>query len=91
MENDSLNRLLLDFNKSQAEVIKHLRNMVIIICVCFTVIFSVFICGFFWYEAQFDKTTTTITQEAEVDEGDALLNNSGVINYGNENKTNSND
>lgn len=81
---DALTRLLLDYNKSQASVIKHLRNIAVLICICFTIIICSLVVGFFWYESQFDKTVTTVTQEVETDEGNAIVNSGGDMYYGDE-------
>ena len=76
----AINRLLSDYSKSQSTIIRDLRNAIITICVvAFTVILLMTV-GFFWYESQFDCTTTTITQEAELESGDAIINNGGNIN-----------
>ena len=76
----AINRLLSDYSKSQASVIRELRNAIITIsCVAFAVILLV-VAGFLWYESQYEHTSTTITQEAELESGDAVINNGGNIN-----------
>lgn len=39
--------------------------------------------GWLWYESQFEETTTTIEAEAD-DGGNAIANNSGMVNYNGE-------
>ena len=36
--------------------------------------------GWLWYESQFEETTTTIEAEAD-DDGNAVANNNGMVNY----------
>jgi len=80
--NELLSRLLLDINKTQTDIIRNLKNMVFVIVISFSVMFSAFIIGFFWYEGQFDKTSTQIEQQAEIKTGDAIINNEGTFTYG---------
>lgn len=81
---EAINRLLVDYNKSQSGIISNLKNMILSITVAFTVIICIMIAGYFWYESQFDKAvTTTIEQEAETDNGgNAIVNNGGSVTYG---------
>ena len=76
----AINKLLSDYSKAQSSVIRELRNAIITISVvAFTVILLV-VGGFLWYESQYEHSTTTITQEAELESGDAVINNGGAIN-----------
>lgn len=81
---EAINRLLIDYNKSQSNIISNLKNMILSITVAFTVIICAMIGGYFWYESQFDKAiTTTIEQEAETDgDGYSIVNNGGSVTYG---------
>lgn len=67
----AVNQLLADYNKTQAEVIKHLRGMLIVLFLCFTAIICTMVSGFFWYESQFEtREVTTTTLETEGDDAD---------------------
>ena len=56
---EALNRLLLDTDKSQNNVIRHFRKMIVTLFVCCTIVICTIVIGFFWHEGQFDATTTT--------------------------------
>jgi len=75
---EALNRLLLDTDKNQNNVIRHFRKMVVTLLVCSTIIICTMVVGFFWYEGQFDATTTTTdttTTSMETDGANANINN----------------
>ena len=46
---EALNRLLLDTDKNQNNVIQHFRKMIVTLFVCFTIIVCTMVIGFFWY------------------------------------------
>ena len=67
----AINQLLTDYSQSQALLIKQLKNAIVTICICFTVIICVMIGGFFWYESQFEtKEVTTTELSTEGDNAD---------------------
>ena len=67
----AINELLSDYSKSQADTIKQLKNTLIIVSVCFTLIITAMLIGFFWYESQFETTeTTTTTMETQCSEAE---------------------
>ena len=67
----AVNQLLTDYSKSQSGMIKHLKSVIIVLHICFTLIICTMIVGFFWYESQFEtKETTTTTLETEGDNAD---------------------
>ena len=72
---EALNRLLLDTDKNQNNVIRHFRKMIVTLFVCFTIIVCTMIIGFFWYEGQFDVATDTTTTSMETDGANANINN----------------
>lgn len=76
----AINKLLTDYSKSQSTIIKELRNAIITICIVAFTVILLMIVGFFWYESQYERETTTITQEAELQNGDALINHKGTLN-----------
>lgn len=66
-----------------------------IMIVCVILIVLLFSSNFAWicYDKQFENSTTTYTQEADVDtgSGNAFINNGGDMNYGeSQDKTDSN-
>ena len=75
---EALNRLLLDTDKNQNNVIRYFRKTVVTLLICFTLIVCVMVIGFFWYEGQFDATTTTTdttTTSTETDGANTNINN----------------
>lgn len=58
----AINELLRDYSKAQAETIKQLKIALIVVSVCFSLIICTMVAGFFWYESQFDVTSTTTTE-----------------------------
>ena len=76
----AINRLLTDYSKSQSTIIKDLRNAIIVIALMAFIVIVAIVGGFLWYEGQFDHSTTTIEQDAELEAGDAIINNGGTIN-----------
>ena len=58
---EAVNKLLVDYTKGQAAIIKQLKNALVIVSICFSIIIVAMISGFFWYESQFDTTETTVT------------------------------
>ena len=81
LENERLsavNGILLDTAKNQESLIKHFRKMIIAITVSFTIIICCMVCGFFYYESQFEtvETTTTTTDTDLTTSGEnANINN----------------
>ena len=55
----ALNSILFDTVKNQEKLIKQFRKMLLVVVVCFACIICCMTIGFFWYESQFETTTTT--------------------------------
>lgn len=73
-QSDSANELLLEIVKNQKRNIKNLIKVFLTAIICYTVILVTLICGFLWYESQFEFfETSTITQE--VDGENSEINN----------------
>ena len=72
-----VNKLLLDMVKNQKDSNKNMLKVFITTIICLTIILLSFVFGFFYYESQFDysttETTKTITQE--VSGSDSEINN----------------
>lgn len=72
-----VNKLLLDMVKNQKDSNKNMLKVFITTIICLTIILLSFALGFFYYESQFDysttETTKTITQE--VSGSDSEINN----------------
>lgn len=84
------NELLLEMVKTQKQALKQTITAFIATVVCLTMIIVSGICGFFWYESQFELVTTetvteTTTIEQEVSGQDSSINNvqgEQINNYG---------
>ena len=64
------------------------RQFILIILLILLLIFSNGL--WLYYESQWEDVTTTITQEAENENGSVVLNGTGEVNYYGESETNSN-
>lgn len=84
------NELLLEMVKTQKQALKQTITAFIATVICLTMIIIAGICGFFWYESQFELVTTetvteTTTIEQEVSGQDSSINNvqgEQINNYG---------
>lgn len=86
------NELLLEMVKTQKQALKQTITAFIATVICLTMIIIAGICGFFWYESQFETvvteeiTTTTTTTEYDQEvtgEGSSINNVQGeqINNY----------
>lgn len=66
----ALNKLMIDYGKSQARIILHLRNTIFALIICFTLIICALVYGFFWFESQYETTEESITTTTMTTEGD---------------------
>lgn len=67
---EAINKLLTDYGKAQTQLVHQLKNTVIIVTIAFMVILCSMVFGFFWYESQYDTTTSTITTTTLTTEGE---------------------
>lgn len=79
---EATNKLLLEMVQNQKTSIANIVKMFIITIVCYTVLLLSMIIGFFIYESQFETFQTVTSQEADTAGGDAIINGSGEIYYG---------
>lgn len=86
---EATNKLLLEMVQNQKTNSANLIKVFIVVIVCYTVLLLSMIIGFFVYESQFDTFQTVTQQEADTAGGDAIINGSGEINYGEGNGENS--
>ena len=80
MEDTKLNNLLKDVNKKQNETIKHLKNIIIVLIMCWFLSICFCFGAFVWYESQFEYVEETAVKETYTEEmtteGDnAYINN----------------
>lgn len=67
-QSQAMNKLLLELVKTQKKNTKSLIRVFVVTIICYTVLLISMTLGFFWYESQFETTSTssieeTITQE----------------------------
>lgn len=83
------NKLLLDMVQNQKMNIKSLVKMFVMVIICYTILLLSMVIGFFIYESQFETLQTVTTQEADTMGGDAIINGSGEMYYGESTSDNS--
>ena len=84
---ETTNRLLLDMVQNQKVSTKNLVKTFITTIICYTIILITMVVGFFIYEIQFEVVDEnydySIEQQSESDNnGIAIVNNGGDVNYG---------
>lgn len=84
-----VNRLLIDMVNNQKENYRSFKKVFIVTVVCLTLIIISMIAGFFIYESQFETLQTVTTQEADAQGGNAIINGSGEMYYGESTSDNS--
>lgn len=84
-----INRLLIDMVNNQKENYKGFKKVFIVTVICLTFIIISMITGFFIYESQFETLQTVTTQEADAQGGNAIINGSGEMYYGESTSDNS--
>ena len=55
---NALNKILIDTDRTQRQMLKHFKNMIITAIICLSLIICCMVIGFFWYGNQFDTITT---------------------------------
>ena len=55
---NALNKILIDTDRTQGQMLKRFKNMIITAIICLSLIICCMVIGFFWYENQFDTITT---------------------------------
>lgn len=83
------NRLLLDMLQNQKLNIKSLVRVFVMVIICYTILLLSMVVGFFIYESQFETLQTVTTQEADTMGGNAIINGSGEMYYGESTSDNS--
>ena len=66
---NALNKILIDTDRTQGQMLRHFKNMIITAIICLSLIICCMVIGFFWYDNQFEtveadgitKTTTMTT------------------------------
>ena len=80
------NKLLVELIKNQKQNTNNMIKMFFATVVCMTVLLLGMIIGFFIYESQFETTSSDfeyqVEQEAESEDGNAINNFGGDVNYG---------
>ena len=79
---EATNKLLLEMVQNQKASNANLIKMFLTVIICYTVLLLSMIIGFYIYESQFETFQTVTSQEADTAGGDAIINESGEINYG---------
>lgn len=79
---EATNKLLLEMVQNQKASNANLIKMFLTVIICYTVLLLSMIIGFYIYESQFETFQTVTSQEADTAGGDAIINGSGEINYG---------
>lgn len=79
---EATNKLLLEMVQNQKASNANLVKMFLTVIICYTVLLLSMIIGFYIYESQFETFQTVTSQEADTAGGDAIINGSGEINYG---------
>lgn len=86
---EATNKLLLEMVQNQKTSNANLVKMFLTVIICYTVLLLSMIIGFYIYESQFETFQTVTSQEADTAGGDAIINGSGEINYGESTSDNS--
>ena len=86
---EATNKLLLEMVQNQKTNSANLIKVFIVVIVCYTVLLLSMIIGFFIYESQFETLQTVTTQEADAQGGNAIINGSGEMYYGESTSDNS--
>jgi len=87
----AVNKLLLEMVKNQKANSKSIFKMFIATVICYTIVLVTLIICIFIYEGQFETIDSQymIEQSAESDNnGNAIVNNGGDVNYGESNSGN---